>query len=162
MAKVTPSMAKNQIKRSLLQIVDLHPNKMQKQQIWRYFDNKCAYCDITIDPNSRQGHLDHLLAVQNGGSNDIYNFVLACNICNGDEKRETQWREFLISKCKNLSDSTYVERLTKIETWQRQSIMSQIDTEVLARMEVIIDTAKANFDQSVEQMRILRDSITTN
>ncbi|ERL56407.1 HNH endonuclease [Psychrobacter aquaticus] len=162
MAKVTPSMAKNQIKRSLLQIVDSHPNKTQKQQIWCYFDNCCAYCDVAIDPNSRQGHLDHLLAVQDGGSNNIYNFVLACHICNGDEKRETPWREFLINKCKNLSDSIYMERVAKIETWQKHSIMSQVDAEVLARMETIIDKAKANFDQSVEQMRILRDSITTN
>ncbi|WP_313492895.1 HNH endonuclease [Psychrobacter faecalis] len=87
MAKVTPSMAKNQIKRSLLQVIDTHPNKSQKQQVWNYFDNKCAYCDIVIDPNSRKGHLDHLQAVKDGGTNEIYNFVLACNICNGDEKR---------------------------------------------------------------------------
>ena len=162
MAKVTPSMAKNQIKRSFLQIVDSHPNKTQKQQIWCYFDNCCAYCDVAIDPKSRQGHLDHLLAVQDGGSNDIYNFVLACHICNGDEKREAPWREFLMNKCKNLSDIIYMERVAKIEIWQKQSIMSQLDTEVLARIETIIDTAKANFDKSVEQMRILRDSITTN
>ncbi|WP_201592659.1 HNH endonuclease [Psychrobacter fozii] len=162
MAKVTPSMAKNQIKRSLLQIVDSHPNKVQKQQIWHYFDNKCAYCDIGIEHISRQGHLDHLLAVQDGGSNDVYNFVLACHICNGDEKRETPWREFLMNKCERLSESIYIERLAKIEVWQGQSIMSQIDAELLARMEAIIDKAKVNFDQSVEQMRALRDSITTN
>ncbi len=92
MAKVTPSMAKNQIKRSLLQIIDTHPNKSQKQQVWNCFDNKCAYCDIVIDPNSRKGHLDHLQAVKDGGTNEIYNFVLACNICNGDEKREMMTR----------------------------------------------------------------------
>ena len=162
MAKVTSSMAKNQIKRSLLQILDSHPNKTQKQKIWCYFSNCCAYCDVAIDPNSRQGHLDHLLAVQDGGSNDIYNFVLACHICNGDEKREMPWREFLSNKCKNLSNNIYMERIAKIETWQKQSIMSQVDAEILARMETIIDEAKANFDQSVEKMRILRDSITTN
>ena len=72
------------------------------------------------------------------------------------------WREFLSNKCKNLSNSIYLERVAKIEIWQEQSIMSQIDAEVLARMETIIDEAKANFDKSVEKMRVLRDSITTN
>ena len=45
MAKVTPSMAKNQIKRSLLQIIDTHPNKSQKQQVWNYFDNNVV-CEV--------------------------------------------------------------------------------------------------------------------
>ena len=162
MAKVTPSMAKNQIKRSLVQIIDAHPNNVQKQQIWRHFDYKCAYCGIVIDPKSRKGHLDHLLAMKEGGSNDIYNFVLACNICNGDEKREMAWLEFLTNKCKELPDTIYTERLEKIENWQQQSVIGQLDDQLLAQIDNIIKVAHANFEQSVEQMRALRDSITTN
>ena len=162
MAKVTPSMAKNQIKRSLLQIIDTHPNKSQKQQVWNYFDNKCAYCDIVIDPNSRKGHLDHLQAVKDGGTNEIYNFVLACNICNGDEKREMPWREFLINKCQNLPDSVYVKRLVHIETWHQKSLISQLDADILSQNDAIIETAQASFDKSIKQMRALRDSMTTN
>lgn len=162
MAKITPSMTKNQIKRSLLQIVDAYPNKTQKQKIGHYFNNRCAYCDIAVEPSSRQGHLDHLLSVKEKGSNDIYNFVLACHICNGDEKRETPWREFLINKCKNLPENVYLERLTNIETWQKKSIINQLDLNTMTQMDDIINTAIASFDQSVEQMRTLRDSIITN
>jgi len=162
MAKVTPSMAKNQIKRSLLQIIDTHPSKAQKQQIWQYFDDRCAYCGIDIEPNSRQGHLDHLISMKEGGGSDIYNFVLACHICNGDEKRETPWREFLINKCRNLPEGIYIKRLTHIEAWQQKSIINQLNEDTIAQIEAIVDMAKANFDQSVEQMRALRDSITTS
>lgn len=162
MAKISPSMAKNQIKRSLLQIMDTHPNNTQKQKIWSYFDNRCAYCDIVIDPNSRKGHLDHLLAIKDGGSNEIYNFVLACNICNGDEKREMPWREFLINKCSNLSNSVYIDRLAHIEAWHQKSIINQLDAATMTQIDNIIQTSQANFDKSVEQMRELRDSITKN
>lgn len=162
MAKVTPSMAKNQIKRSLLQVIDTHPNKSQKQQVWNYFDNKCAYCNIVIEPNSRKGHLDHLHAVRDGGSNDVYNFVLACNICNGDEKREMPWREFLVIKCQNLPNSVYVERLVHIENWHQKSLMSQLDADLVFQVDAIIETAQASFENSIKQMRALRDSMTTN
>ena len=155
-------MAKNQIKRSLLQVIDTHPNKAQKQQVWSYFDNKCAYCNIVIEPNSRTGHLDHLHAVKDGGSNDVYNFVLACNICNGDEKREMPWREFLVIKCQNLPNSVYVERLAHIENWHQKSIISQLDAELVFQIDAIIETAQASFKNSIKQMRALRDSITTN
>ena len=162
MAKVTPSMAKNQIKRSLLQVIDTHPNKSQKQQVWNYFDNKCAYCNIVIEPNSRKGHLDHLHAVRDGGSNDVYNFVLACNICNGDEKREMPWREFLVIKCQNLPNSMYIERLERIETWHQKSLISQLDANVVSQIAAIIETAQASFENSIKKMRALRDSMTTN
>ena len=155
-------MAKNQIKRSLLQVIDTPPTKAQKQQIWHYFNNECAYCGIAIDPDGRQGHLDHLLSVQDGGSNEIYNFVLACNICNGDEKREMPWRIFLKSKCKDLSKTICAERLTRIEKWQQQSIISQLDTDFIDKINVIIEQAKINFDESVQQMRELRDAIIKN
>ena len=162
MAKVTPSMAKGHIKRSLLQIIDKHPNKTEKQQVWRHFDNQCAYCGAVLEINSRQGHLDHLLAVQEGGSNDIYNFVLACHICNGDEKREMPWRKFLTNKCKTLHTNVFTERLVKIEEWQQKSVIKQLDNELMTQIEDIIKVAQADFEKSVEKMRELRDSTIIN
>lgn len=162
MAKTTPSMAKGHINRSLLQIIDKPPTKVQKQQIWKYFENKCAYCGIYIEPDSRKGHLDHLISTKDGGSNDIYNFVLACNICNGDEKRESQWQTFLQNKCSDLPSEIYLKRLLHIENWHNQSEVDQLDTEILNKIQAIIEKAKNDFDCSVEQMRILRDSIIKN
>ncbi|MDO5768233.1 MAG: HNH endonuclease signature motif containing protein [Psychrobacter sp.] len=160
MAKTTPSMAKNQMRRSLLQIIDSHPTKQQVQQLRAYFENQCAYCGVYIDPQGRQGHLDHLLSIKEGGTNDIHNFVLACNICNGDEKRELPWQQFLQQKCESLPPSIYNQRLTRLLAWQRQAVIKAIDANAELEIERIINDSQQSFDRAVSQMRALRESLS--
>ena len=119
MAKDTVPIAKNQMQRSLLKIIYDYPKEKDKQKIWQYFESHCAYCDCEIEQGSRKGHLDHLIAISNGGTNDIHNFVLACSIFNGDEKREQHWLGFLQLKCKNLAQVVFEQRYQKIIDWQR-------------------------------------------
>src|SRR5688572_18853574 len=88
MGKMTPSGAKNAIRRALFGIVDPHPNASQIHQIWSFFDSSCAYCGRSLVRGNRDAHIDHLVSKGSGGSNALSNFVLACGICNGDEKRE--------------------------------------------------------------------------
>jgi hypothetical protein len=57
MAKDTPSIAKNKIKRSLGAICDPHPSKKEEKILWEYFHYQCAYCGIEIERESRTGHL---------------------------------------------------------------------------------------------------------
>jgi len=40
----TPGYVKNMIRRSLREIVDPSPTKEDKERIWKFFANKCAYC----------------------------------------------------------------------------------------------------------------------
>jgi hypothetical protein len=49
-----------------------------------------------------------------GGGNHLGNLVLACSICNGDEKREQPWEDFLRTKA---SGSNLVEREARIRAW---------------------------------------------
>lgn len=84
---------------------------------------------------------------------------MACNICNGDEKREMPWRGFLEYKCKDLASEAYLERLLHIERWHSKSNTTQLDSAVAKQIHDILEQAKANFDESVKQMRELRDSI---
>lgn len=98
MAKVTPAMAKNTIKRSLRAIVDRELTGPEKAAIWVYFSSRCAYCGCDLIPGAREGHMDHLIPVQCGGTNHISNRVLSCPRCNGDEKREEDWKNFLERK----------------------------------------------------------------
>ena len=88
---MTPSMAKNVMARWLEGTIDPPLKKAGKKRVRDYFKHKCAYCGIDIDPESRKGHFDHLVARTDGGTNDMPNLVLACNICNGDLKRERDW-----------------------------------------------------------------------
>lgn len=161
MAKSSPSMAKNKIQRSLLQIVYGYPNAKQIEQIWQYFDNCCAYCHTAIDRSRRNGHLDHLRAISDGGTNDQHNFVLSCHLCNGDE-REQDWQVFLQIKCRELSNDEYRRRLQKILDWQKHAKASNIDETSRQEIDEIIAKAKQDFDGAVAKIRALKDKITVN
>jgi hypothetical protein len=106
-----PSVAKNQMGRAVDAILDPWPSS--KAPIWAYFDSRCAYCDVVLSKENREGHIDH--ATSNGG-NHLGNLVLACSSCNGDEKRESDWRTFLDRKVNE--PGLRQARITKIEAWQ--------------------------------------------
>ena len=106
---MTPPQAKNAIFKALLEIVDPPPKPSEERRIRAFFENRCAYCSCEIPPGGRTGHIDHLIPRQQGGTNHLSNLVLACNICNGDEKLDQGWRDFINHKvltqhsCKNES-----------------------------------------------------------
>lgn len=148
-------MAKNMIKRSLLAIIDPYPSKAEIDLLWKYFQSSCAYCGVEINRESRTGHMDHVVSSALGGSNSIYNHVLSCSRCNGDEKREESWRSFLQRKAD--SQSLLAERHNRISQWlahlpapttEAHSIQPQVDA--------IINNALNNFDAAVKELRALR------
>src|SRR6266540_1965888 len=98
MPRVTPSMAKNTIKRSLRSVVDRELSTAEKTAIWTHFCSQCAYCGKELTRDSREGHIDHLIPTTSGGTNHISNRALSCPPCNGDEKREEDWGTFLNRK----------------------------------------------------------------
>lgn len=154
MAKDTPSIAKNKIRRSLIAICDPYPSKAEENVLWVYFESSCAYCNVPIDRKARTGHLDHLLSSAEGGTNNIHNFVLACARCNGDEKRDESWISFL--KRKSESELANTQRKEKIENWLSLSSIKVLDKELSILKEAIIKEAVENFDLSVNKMRALR------
>ena len=108
--------AKNAMHRAIEALYCRPLNKQEKDQIWQYFRSRCAYCNKAIDRNHRHGHMDHLECSTTGGTNYIRNRVLACKECNGNEKREQCWQDFLRSKC---PDSTVFRlRKKRIQDWQ--------------------------------------------
>lgn len=155
MAKDTPSMAKNKIRRSLGAICDPHPSKAEENALWDYFDSQCAYCGTAIERASRTGHLDHLIPTSEGGTNSIYNHALSCAKCNGDEKREGDWVAFL--QTKSPSPMVFELRKNRISQWLQRSPKGVKDPTSIALREAIINKALADFDMAVAQMRTLRD-----
>lgn len=113
---MTPSQARNAIKKCLKEIIYPRTTKQDIGKIWVYFKNRCAYCGITLIKESRKGHIDHLHSEMKGGSNRLSNLVLTCATCNGDEKREASWNEFLAYKCAT-DNKTYRERSRQIANW---------------------------------------------
>jgi len=157
MAKDTPSIAKNKIKRSLRAIIDPLPSRKEILSLWEYFKNSCAYCNVKIDPDSRLGHLDHVIAQSDGGNNSIYNHVLSCAKCNGDEKREMDWKIFL--KQKLVNSENFDSRKLEIEKWLEKNNIVKIELKRKEKIDKIIADALAQFDISVQSMRALKNDI---
>ncbi len=132
---MTPSQARNAIKKCLKALVDPKPTKDEKDCIWAYFGNGCAYCGSSLTKKSREGHIDHLYSEMKRGSNRLSNLVLACETCNGDEKRESSWENFLVEKCGAGTD-IFEERADKIRRWilqnGNQPLISETQEEMLA------------------------------
>lgn len=111
MAATSVSAAKNRMARAVESILDAWP--ASKDPIWNFFRSECAYCGVKLVKGERLGHIDH--ATSKAG-NHAGNLVLACSVCNGDEKLDMDWREFLEKK---VSDSALrQERIVRIERWQ--------------------------------------------
>jgi len=150
---MTPSQARNAIKKSLKALVDPKPTKEEKEQIWRYFENECGYCGCSLDPKGRQAHLDHLIADADGGSNRLCNLILTCAICNGDEKRELAWQEFLLQKC-NDETPEYFDRYEKIINWfELQDGTAMISEEQKEDIDTAFNKINVLYSEVVEQLR---------
>jgi hypothetical protein len=111
MAATSVSAAKNRMARAVESILDPWP--VSKDPIWNFFGSECAYCGVKLIKGERLGHIDH--ATSKPG-NHMGNLLLACSVCNGDEKLDMDWREFLEQK---VSDPVLrQERTERIERWQ--------------------------------------------
>lgn len=137
MAGTSVSVAKNHMRRAVASILDPWP--ANKTLIWEFFESACAYCGVDLIKAERRGHIDH--ADSNAG-NHLGNLVLACSVCNGDEKLDMGWRDFLAIKVSDLA--TCEERVDRIERWQEMHpvVESATSAEVAAldtELSVLID-----------------------
>jgi hypothetical protein len=114
------SGAKNAMHRAIQDLLCRPLTTKEKDLVWEYFKSRCAYCNKRINRAHRHGHMDHLDCSATGGGNAIRNRVLACKECNGNEKREQNWRRFLKSKCKDAE--TFQRRRDKIKAWQKHCL----------------------------------------
>jgi hypothetical protein len=136
--------ARNFIARALGQVLDPGPTVADKAHIWDYFESRCAYCGETLRRAERKGHLDHLVPTSADGHNGLSNRVLCCWICNGDERREMEWTQFLKKKCGE-DDSLYKSRYARIVEWQGRDRPSRrvVPTPEMA---AVLNEAKASLD----------------
>lgn len=108
--KHTISQAKNRMRRTVDEIID--PGPANIDALWEHFEGRCAYCGGVLSRSAREGHVDRAEA---GGGNHLGNLVLSCGICNGDDKREESWREFL--RRTTTDDAVFADRETRIQEW---------------------------------------------
>lgn len=108
------------------------------------------HCGRAIKRASRTGHLDHVRAASEGGSNSVFNRVLACARCNGDFKRETSWRQFLEETVED--PVLRRKRAARIQAWLDRAPRWTVSPTA----EAIIQEALMTFDKSVAKLRTLR------
>lgn len=155
--EMTPSQAKNSIAKALLELIEPRPNTAQKRKIRVFFENKCAYCGCDIPPEGRTGHMDHLIPRHSGGTNHISNLVLACNICNGDEKLDQDWQAYIHKKVRNPTERQ--ERIARIERWiADQGGPVAIPPEARAEVEKARLQIIAAFDEATKDLRQKRSN----
>lgn len=146
MNKVSLSIAKNTMRRALSALTDPLPPRDEQLAMRRHFENRCAYCSASVGP--REGHIDH--ADPNGG-NSLGNLVLACGKCNGDEKLDAHWEEFLRKKCGE-DLAALEERQRRIRAWMDAHPCTprlstpEID-EAMAKAHLVIDAFAAAYDR---------------
>lgn len=99
------------MRRATEEIVDPGPRSVD--QLWEFFNGRCVYCGRELNRGLREGHVDH---AESAGGNHLGNLVLACGGCNGDEKREADWRVFLSLKAGD-DEATFREREARILRW---------------------------------------------
>jgi len=156
MASHTPPQARNFLKRSLWRILDPAPKPSEVDSLWAYFESTYAYCGSRLDRDEREGHCDHVIPTSAGGTNDVHNHVLACGRCNGDERRESEWDEFLCTKAP--SPAVLAARREKILQWLSRSVPVQSSDSLKKEAEDINTVALGHFDKAVLALRKLREN----
>ena len=156
MPRVTPSFAKNMIRRALREIVDPPPSKGDVDAIWAFFESRCAYCGSDLDRAKKGGHIDHLVPASQSAANHVSNRVLSCPDCNEKEKLDRPWEDFLRQKASD--PQAYQERRDRILRWQQEHPIPPYlkDTSVSEEVARLADEAVSVFDAKVEQARSLR------
>jgi regulator of sigma D len=152
---MTVPQARSAIRKALTGIVDPKPRKSAITAMWVHFDRKCAFCRRSLDRDKREGHADHLVAGASRGHNHIYNRVLACGTCNGDQKLDHPWEDFLRSVV--CQEEDFTTRKQRIEKWQQNhKDLCKVDqgqiTEALRAAENVITV----FDQACDKIRALK------
>lgn len=152
---MTPSQARNAIKKALVEIVDPKPKKTEIDAMWRHFNNQCAFCGKQLERADRIGHADHLVPAAKGGHNHIYNRVLACSTCNGDQKLDSDWQVFL-DEAKG-KDAEKITRKMKILEWQvsHRAECSVADKNIAGALNAAEEAIHA-FNTACDKVRSLR------
>jgi hypothetical protein len=118
MPRYTIAYAKNIMRRAIRAIIDAEPTRYEIATIWEYFKGECAYCGRKLTRQSKEGHIDHLVSAALRGGNELANRVLSCGPCNGNEKRDMPWEDFL--RLKNPDKRLFEARRRAILHWQER------------------------------------------
>ena len=154
---MTAPQARNAIRKALVEIIDPKPKPREIDAMWTHFHDRCAFCSEELKREDRKGHADHLVAAAGGGHNHIYNRVLACASCNGDEKLDHDWLQFL-RQVKNARED-FAIRKERIETWQAlHKAECSVEKSDLAEALLAAEEVVRAFNKACDRVRTVRSN----
>lgn len=88
-------------------------SKEIRQLVYNKCNGHCAYCGCELEYKDMQ--VDHIVAVGNGGSNDIDNLLPSCRQCNYDKHKKTieGFRKRISKELYKSLERVFVYRLAK-------------------------------------------------
>jgi hypothetical protein len=155
---MTPSQARNAIRKCLKSIIAPRPDQADVDRLWDYFGACCAYCRQQLDRGLRNAHVDHLVAESNGGSNRLANLVLSCGKCNGDEKREASWEDFLVNKCGANTQELQLRRAKILDWIELNGSVQVLANHQIEPIEAAFNRINTTFTACVGELRAKRDA----
>ena len=142
-------MAKNLMRRALWAVVDPLPTDSEVEGLWSYFDSCCAYCGVRVDRGARGGHLDHLKPSAAGGTNEVFNHVLSCPRCNGDDKRDEPWDKFRFDKPLNFYGALVKFRGAYVAAAAPGAIKFRESKKFKGKLDVTLDPFRIGFGEDI-------------
>jgi hypothetical protein len=152
----TSSQAKNSIGRALLHAAGVRFSEKFEERCRSYFHDRCCYCGVFIEPNSRNGHFDHATSV--AASSDTFHLVYACQECNGDKKRAKGWEDFLHEICDG-NEEAFQTRRQAILDWFAHEPPNRLSPEAVKAVEEAKNLAIAGFDSALSLLRQRLDEL---
>jgi hypothetical protein len=146
------SQAKTAIKRSLWEIVNPPPENFDP--LWEHFADRCAYCRTVLERGGRYVRRDHLDVSENQIKMTIGHFILACDKCNIDRRKEKSWLDHLV-KVATGNHTKLLYRQTRIETWIRMHACENplLEPYIVASVTASIDEVFECLNQAVDRVR---------
>src|SRR5262245_53231125 len=74
--------------------------RLKRAAVWDMTRGQCWYCGYRLNP-IRDFVVEHIVPICRGGTDDLWNLVPACRMCNSDKGKKTpeEWRaEFCSSE----------------------------------------------------------------
>ena len=79
-------------------------NPRQIETVWRRATDRCEYCRIASSDYRLPFQIDHMIARQHGGSDDLENLALACLHCNRHKGPNIAGRDPITGEIERLFD----------------------------------------------------------
>jgi len=122
------------------QRLPLSPSK--RMEVLARDDYHCVYCGRGVEDGDVKLHVDHVIPVSAGGSNDVANLVTACDECNGGKGASTLTNLPVVS-------SGILDNPTKVERCTQWLIEEMANGEWYASTELFNAGKQLGFSESV-------------